>query len=116
MSVPGLLVQQLLANPDVRLPELNTRGFRQVNQSLPGTTERAGVSRVADVLLLHGRINIHSGQLGQFDQFQPETSGNRFLQHFFSASVTNTCAPSGHAARINRQVVLEELSAREILQ
>src|SRR5690625_4096727 len=39
MSVTGLLVQYLLANPDVRLPELDTLGFRQVDQSLPGTTE-----------------------------------------------------------------------------
>src|SRR5690625_1718550 len=39
MSVTGVLVQQLLANPDVRLPELNTLGFRQVDESLPGTTE-----------------------------------------------------------------------------
>src|SRR5690554_5056194 len=39
MSVTGLLVQYLFANPDVRLPELNTLDFRQVNESLPGTTE-----------------------------------------------------------------------------
>src|SRR5690625_529861 len=39
VSVTGLLVQYLFANPDVGLPELDTLGFRQVDESLPGTTE-----------------------------------------------------------------------------
>src|SRR5690625_4564976 len=39
VSVPGLLVQYLFTNPDVRLPELDTLGFRQVNEPLPGATE-----------------------------------------------------------------------------
>src|SRR5690625_3295458 len=39
VSIPGLLMQYLLTHPHVRLPELDTLGFRQVNKSLPSATQ-----------------------------------------------------------------------------
>src|SRR5690625_3707703 len=39
VSIPGLLMQYLFANPHVRLPEFDALGFRQVNKSLPSATQ-----------------------------------------------------------------------------
>src|SRR5690625_6035968 len=70
---------------------------------------------MTNVLLLHGRVNIHPSQLGGLDDLQPESSGDGLFQQFLSASVTHPRTPSGHAARVDRQLVLEEFAAGEIL-
>lgn len=115
LDVAGMPAQHRLALAHVvaRKPdaELLTRG----HHALARTVERAGVGREADVLLLHGRVDVHPLEVLLPCDFVPERRGQGLHDHLLRARLPGTAAPAAHRRLVCRRPVLEELPAAKVL-
>ena len=115
MRVPALLEEQALADAHVGLPQLDALGLGLLHQPLPRSLVEPSVGGEAHVLLLHGGVHVHALELTHLHQLQAQARLDGFLQELLGAGLADAPPPAGHARGVDRQPMLEELHARQVL-
>ena len=115
MGVALVLDERELADPRIGLAQLDAELFGQRHQLLARPVDELGVGREGDVLRLHRGVDDGAGEIGRLDRSAPGRRRQALLQQRLQPLGAHAIAPMGHRGAIERQPVLEELLAAEVL-
>ena len=120
LHLPGLRVtadpqHASLRDARVGLPESHSGLRRRADKRPDRTVVQPCVGRVADLLLLDGRVDVHALKIGFPDQLSLETCAYALGEHLLRALPAYTPAPACHARGVERELMLEVGPAREVL-